>query len=530
MNFTYENQGTNTFMVYQVGVDEEVDSMSLGMITNNKILGFVPTIFYQQDNTKYFKYNISSKVSADQFLMGAVTKKRLVGVFTGIINAMLSAEEYMIDPTSVCLDLKYIFTDVSSCETAMICLPILNKEVQNTDLKTFFKNIVFSTQFDQTENCDYVAKLINYLNSASVFSLNDFKALLDEIEYGAAKTEPQPIQAEQPKPAPVPQPSVQPVVAKQVQPSVPVPTPVPTPATNLGFAVPGQDGTAKTVQPVAQPEVVADEKEISLMYLMQHYNKENAAIYKAQQEAKKAAKASAAPAKKEKKESKKKTKAVSKSAQSANLGFAIPGQQVAQPVETQVAPQQNITASAPSVPQKLTPTQAALQGLEKPAQPVMPQVTPAPEQPVVPQVAPAPVQPVVPQQTSVQAPVNFGETTVLSSSTIGETTVLGASAVMEEVKPYLIRMKNNEKIILDKPVFRIGKEKSYVDYFIGDNTAISRSHANVVIRDGEYFVVDTNSTNHTYVNGTMLQSNVETKIAHGAKIRLANEDFEFKIY
>ena len=66
-----------------------------------------------------------------------------------------------------------------------------------------------------------------------------------------------------------------------------------------------------------------------------------------------------------------------------------------------------------------------------------------------------------------------------------------------------------------------------MDYFISDNTAISRSHANVISRDGEYFVVDTNSTNHTYVNGMMIQSNVETKIADGAKIRLANEEFEF---
>ena len=69
-----------------------------------------------------------------------------------------------------------------------------------------------------------------------------------------------------------------------------------------------------------------------------------------------------------------------------------------------------------------------------------------------------------------------------------------------------------------------------MDYFIGDNTAISRSHANIVSRDGEYFVVDTNSTNHTYVNGGMIQSNVETKLSHGSKIRLANEDFEFKLY
>jgi pSer/pThr/pTyr-binding forkhead associated (FHA) protein len=42
--------------------------------------------------------------------------------------------------------------------------------------------------------------------------------------------------------------------------------------------------------------------------------------------------------------------------------------------------------------------------------------------------------------------------------------------------------------------------------------------------------MDTNSTNHTYVNGGMIQSNAEIKISHGTKICLANEEFEFKLY
>ena len=137
----------------------------------------------------------------------------------------------------------------------------------------------------------------------------------------------------------------------------------------------------------------------------------------------------------------------------------------------------------------------------------------------------APVQPQMPQGR----PMNFGETTVLGAGGIGETTVLSAAPAVQ-VSPQLIRAKNNEKINLNKPVFRIGKEKSYVDYFIGDNSAISRSHANIISRDGEYFVVDTNSTNHTYVDGQMIQSNVETKITHGMKIKFANEEFEFKLY
>lgn len=127
-------------------------------------------------------------------------------------------------------------------------------------------------------------------------------------------------------------------------------------------------------------------------------------------------------------------------------------------------------------------------------------------------------------------PANFGDTTVLSNPS-AETTVLTNEKNMNQViLPHLIRRKTNEKINLNKPVFRIGKEKSYVDYFIGDNTAISRSHANFIIREGNYYIVDTNSTNHSYVNGNMIPSNVEVVISHGDIIRLANEDFEFKLY
>ena len=94
----------------------------------------------------------------------------------------------------------------------------------------------------------------------------------------------------------------------------------------------------------------------------------------------------------------------------------------------------------------------------------------------------------------------------------------------------MLRLKNNERVQINKPVFRIGKERSYVDYFIADNSAISRSHANVITKEGEFFVVDTNSTNHTYVNGNMIQSSTEVKLNHGDKVRLANEDFEFKFF
>lgn len=514
MSFAFENQGTNTYLVYEIGANDELDTMSLGMLTNNAIPGFAAASFTQMDSTRYIKYNVSAKVSVSQLFTGAVNKKRLIGVFSGIIDAMLSAEDYMLDSNSLVLDLDYIFADVSTCETIVVCLPVLNGERRNPELGMFFKNIIFNTQFDRTENCDHVALILNYLNSNPVLSLADFKDLLDGI--GQAN---EPVKAAQPKVA-----AAEPVAAftGARQPiAAPTAPPVsPTPPQAEVTTRPKRENvqSAPSYTAVSQPSVpvmpqersvpqappqARQEKRMSMFYLLQHYNKENAAIYKAQQEAKKAKKGSAAAPVAQPVQPKAAPKQM-------NAGFAIPGKQE--------------TVS----PSFAVPKQQAAVPVQKPVQPVVK----AEAQPIAPKPTPAPVyeQPV---QTSspiqMSTPISFGETTVLSGG-VGETTVLCASENPTKVSPYLIRMKNNEKIPLNKPVFRIGKERSYVDYFIGDNTAISRSHANIINRNGAFFIVDTNSTNHTYVNGGMINSNEEIKLAHGTKIRLANEDFEFRMY
>lgn len=495
--FTYESQGTNTYLVYEINTEDELDSMSLGMLTNNKIPGIAEASFLQVDTTKYIKFNVSAKVSVSQLFSGPVNKKRLVGVFTGIIDAMLSAEDYMLHTDSMLLDLDHIFADVTTCEAVLVCLPVMNLERKNPELGVFFKNIMFNTQFDQTENCDHVAQIINYLNTNAVLSLNDFKALLHGMtkpkEEKKVKTQPEAPRVEKPKQQPVITPSVQ-----QVQVQAPVQHP---PREQQNTPAPAPVKLDETMLPESlQPQ--EEEKSISMFYLLQHYNKENAAKYKAQKAAKKEKKGEG-----KKKDSGGKSKKDVPSGQ-AHADFAIPGQQNVQVNPGFAVPGQN---NAPMA--------------AKPAQPVVsanPQPVVKKPQPSVPQQQ---VQPVVQQPPQ---SINFGETTVLGSP-MGETTVLGAATAPTMLKPYLIRIKNNEKIPLNKPVFRIGKERSYVDYFIGDNTAISRSHANIVNRNGEFFVVDTNSTNHTYVNGNMIQCNVETPLSNGTRIRFANEEFEFKL-
>lgn len=148
-----------------------------------------------------------------------------------------------------------------------------------------------------------------------------------------------------------------------------------------------------------------------------------------------------------------------------------------------------------------------------------------------PQVQPQPVyqQPVRPTPPPFQGAPAFdsgaGETSVLGGGA-GETSVLGASM---QPMATLIRRKNNETATISKALFVIGKERSKVDFCIPDNNSISRNHANIVCRGGVYYIVDKNSTNYTFVNGNKVTPGQEVKLNSGDKIKLADEEFEFRM-
>ena len=119
-------------------------------------------------------------------------------------------------------------------------------------------------------------------------------------------------------------------------------------------------------------------------------------------------------------------------------------------------------------------------------------------------------------------------TTVLGADP-GGTTVLGSEELYTPSYPYLIREKTNEKISVNKPSFRIGSERKYVDYWVNDNSTVSRSHADIITREKRYFIIDLNSTNKTYVDGRAIAAHKEVELFSGTKVRLSNEDFTFEI-
>ena len=566
MEFTREIQGGNTYLVYQIMPEDQIDTLGLGMIVNNKIEGIAPTIYSQMDSQKYLKYNISAKVPLNQFFMGTVVRKRLLSVIDSVLDGMIAAEDYMLESRMLLLHTNYIFVDVSTGRAVLICVPLLERQKDSVEPGAFFKSIMFDTQFDQSENGDYIAKIIGYLNSTAQISISDFSQLVKGLmqEDAALPGSPQekiltkgpvvrmaqgqPLAGQPSNIGARPQPPAaaagaslgsplsgggqQPAAQRQnTGAGASLGSPLSGTGASLGSPLAGTSlasplsgtGAAQAAGSAAQKTAVSQQPAGSIQKSPaastgEAASKEPAADFDFAIPGGGAAAPEAAgkkdkkkKEKKEKKEKKPKETAIKEKPPKEKKGFSLFGKKKKEADLPQSVQQPGV---GPVQQPNGTPGIVS-NGTAAPAgAPSMPAGAAAGAQN---------------RYAELGLPAGgMGETTVLGNASMGETVVLSGLNQEGKPNPRLTRVRSKERIVIDKPVFRIGKERSYVDYFIGDNPAISRSHANIIIQQDGYYLEDMNSTNHTYVNDNIVIGGSAVKLEQGARIRLGNEEFVFE--
>lgn len=83
-------------------------------------------------------------------------------------------------------------------------------------------------------------------------------------------------------------------------------------------------------------------------------------------------------------------------------------------------------------------------------------------------------------------------------------------------------------ILLYREETRIGKEGRQADVCI-DRDVISRVHAKILRREEEYFLMDLDSTNGTYINGKRLGGDGMEKLQQGDRISFADLEYIFQL-
>lgn len=155
------------------------------------------------------------------------------------------------------------------------------------------------------------------------------------------------------------------------------------------------------------------------------------------------------------------------------------------------------------------------------------------------------------QEDNIEAVSEMGQTTILSRTELEnsiltvktketafvadesseyETTLLSAKEEVhnKEIESkdflYLIRKSSGGKITVDVTPFTIGNDDTNMDYVL-EADSVSRHHATIIYEDGNYLVVDNDSTNGTTVEGIKLQPGEKAVLGNGYTVIFGNEVF-----
>ena len=91
----------------------------------------------------------------------------------------------------------------------------------------------------------------------------------------------------------------------------------------------------------------------------------------------------------------------------------------------------------------------------------------------------------------------------------------------------LKRRRTGETASVNRPIFRVGREKRVADFCLGAETGyVGSEHAYFLCREDGVYLVDNNSMNHTWLNGQMLPANQPQAVKPGDVIKMADEELD----
>lgn len=495
--FTYENQGTETFLSYHLEQGETLDHFARGMLQSNEIGGIVKPAFTMRDTDQYLKYPITSRLPLKEYIQRDMERKDVLKFCQSFVETAGEIQEYMLSQEKLVLDMNFIFVDVGEKKAEFIYLPI--DEFQNSvSTEEFLRGFLSHLRFRREGDLSYVAKLLHFLNQPAGLDLDELKRLILQLTDEKEET---------PKQTPAP-----------IEDQIPAPPQMPP------YHQPPDAGLAQI--PEIMPEIPSDSFEPE-MEGKKNKGKEKKGIF----------------GRREKKE-----KALPPTPP------AVPGMEV--PFKSGVRPEPEIVLKVDEkgafLPdQGMEPENNKKKGLfhfgKKKKEKKAADIPQAPISASVqeslgasPVFSKSPVQEEY-RQEPVSSYTGRSDSSELENKTVilgggneyGSTVILGndnsSHSGQRASVARLVRRRNGQSAFINKEVFHIGREGSFADFYIGDNPAIGSVHADIFVDGIEYYICDRNSQNHTYVNRQMVLAGQRIHLTSGDVVTLADEDFDFLI-
>ncbi len=487
-----------TAMEYQIQPGEMMDGIVLKQCKEGAFDGVLPMGASYENGHNYMYAYTDQKATLAEKLSDAVTAKTILLVFEGIVSTLHELQKENVNLSYMVLDTKHIYIEEATQQVKLICMPGKSATMSEQEIPEFFRTILANAVYLNSENGDYVAKLLSALNKD--FELGSFLRTIHGEMMDLRIEKPEvvaPVEAVEPE-------TVEPIVAEPI-------APVEVEPIAAESVEPVETVIPVEVEPIAaesvEPEAVAPVEAVAVEPIAAEPVETVAPV-----EVEPVAAESVEP----------------EAVTPVEAVTITP--EVVTPVEPEpVAPAAVVSGVIPQdeiefepIPDELnakikkmnehTPAAEALQ--PEPTVAVQPQQAEAPQP--EPTVAVQPQQAVAPQPTMPQPQLMPQDASLHGGQLIPH--------------PHLIRMKTGENLVLPEGEFVIGKSATNVNYTIADNPAVSRVHCTIIKKNGVYYVRDENSTNATYVNGERVLPGTEHLLLNNCKLLLGDEEFIYSLW
>ena len=157
---------------YQLQAGEMMDGQVLKACKDRRLTGILPMgAAYEEGHNYIYAYPEKRKMLAE-CLQDVVTRKLILCTFESIVNTLINLEEKGINLAYVPLDTQYIYVEEDMEKARLICMPGKNAVMEEGEVQDFFRTILANAIYLNSEDGDYVAKILSALNKE--FDLKSF--------------------------------------------------------------------------------------------------------------------------------------------------------------------------------------------------------------------------------------------------------------------------------------------------------------------------------------------------------------------
>lgn len=179
VNFKIRNIGSEKYLSYILDEDCDFDEELLDYLDDNRIPELIDIIYEEDDTYDYLTYDITGRTTVETLLEKTVNAEMICSIIMGVAAGIVNMRDLGIPVSYIILNKGFIYVNPVTYDIKMLCVPIESDVSINAEFKTFVRNLITSVKYDCEEDCNYVARIITFLN-ADKFTIRKFAARLED--------------------------------------------------------------------------------------------------------------------------------------------------------------------------------------------------------------------------------------------------------------------------------------------------------------------------------------------------------------